>query len=151
VRHTFSTPFTTLFTLTFAINTQSIRAQNPPASPQTPAQTQPSPNPAALAVMSAAGPATSARALERELERQPRSPARTAAAVPLREQAKSPRAQAAARQDLSPWPSQRHHTVQPIKLKLEESGRAPDLDSETSARPGIKVRSGPNSCLDTSS
>lgn len=82
---------------------------------------------------------------------QPRSPARTAAAVPLREQAKSPRAQAAARQDLSPWPSQRHHTVQPIKLKLEESGRAPDLDSETSARPGIKVRSGPNSCLDTSS
>jgi hypothetical protein len=45
VRRAFSTLFLPFLGVAFAINTQNVHAQNPPASPQTPAQTQTQPHP----------------------------------------------------------------------------------------------------------
>ena len=45
VRHAFSTPYLALLSVAFAISTQNVFAQNPPASPQPPAQTKPQPQP----------------------------------------------------------------------------------------------------------
>jgi hypothetical protein len=76
VRHAFPSPSIVLLTLAFALCTRNVSAKTTPVPTPLKRRLRHSPNPAALAVTSAAEPATSARAPQREPGQQPRATAK---------------------------------------------------------------------------